>query len=113
MTFAIAIGVLTRAQLERLLVEVASRHAPALLRIKGAVRVVDATQPLVVQAVHDRVYPLVALDAPDSDCAAGALVFIVTVPDAAEGAALEADIRAAFAAADARARRTELDRGPG
>ena len=94
-TFVIEPLLMSRAQLVTVLHEIADRHADALLRVKGLVRLQDEAHLTVVQMVHADLYPLqgVGHDALD---ASSALVFIVSAPSQELGASIEQDIRGEF-----------------
>ncbi|MDF9393594.1 MULTISPECIES: CobW family GTP-binding protein [Methylococcus] len=67
-------------QLQTVLEGLLSRHRSRLVRVKGVVRLSDQTEPVIVQAVADRLYPPVCLPARTADDRLGRLVFIAAGP---------------------------------
>ena len=95
-TFVVPLPPVSRAGLAIALERIARRHTGPLLRGKGAVRVVGEAAPVVVQIVHDIVYPLTTLAVPAGEGFEGSLVFIVAHPDLVHRRDLESDIRASL-----------------
>ena len=96
-TFVIEPPLLSRENLARVLHDIGDRHADALLRVKGLVRLRDESHLAVVQMVHADLYPLHTLG-PDAIDASSALVFIVNAASPQRAATIEQNIVASFRA---------------
>lgn len=63
-------------QLQAILQTLLARHPAGLLRIKGVVYLPEASEPVVIQAAANRLYPATALPSRPTDDRRGRLVFI-------------------------------------
>ncbi|MDQ6618918.1 MAG: GTP-binding protein [Pseudomonadota bacterium] len=99
-TFVVELAPMSRAALQAVLEQVTRSHGEALLRVKGIACTTDPVRAVVVQAVHEHLYPMTTLDRDVGTGAAlaPALVFIIAAPSRSAADAIESTIRAELSA---------------